>query len=463
MNIQFFGAAGEVTGSCFLLDTGKNKILIDIGMFQGSEASERRNAKLPPFDPAAIDAVLLTHAHLDHCGRLPLLVARGYEGKVFATPGTSGLARVVLEDAAHLQVEDAQRLTRKRARQGKPAVQPLFGPAEVRASLDKIFPVPYGQSFTPVAGVDVEFMDAGHILGSSLIRLRIRDRGIERTLVFSGDLGHVPQPMLNRPAHVEVADTVVMESTYGDRDHRSWHETFAELRDVLATARSQRGKVLIPAFAVGRTQSLLYLLRDLHKDGALHDIPVYLDSPMAIAATAVYARHPEMLDASTHSLAKNGDAPLHFPGLKFVRTVEESRALNDYSGPAIIIAGSGMCNGGRILQHFKHQIWRENTHVIFTGFQASGTLGRQIVDGARRITLMGERIVVRAQIHTLGGLSAHAGRSELLDWVEAVRGGERQFILVHGEEGPRAALAAAMLDRFGIKAYLPRPREVIEC
>lgn len=461
MQLQFFGAAGEVTGSMTLVETGKARILIDCGMFQGDRSYEARNRQLPP-QIDQLDAVVLTHAHLDHCGRLPLLVRRGYEGPIFTTSAGFDIAKIILADAAHIQEEDARRDSRRLLRRGKAPVAPLYDRSDVLDVLPFIRRQPYRHNFDVAPGIRATFHDAGHILGSASVRLYVEDGGRERILVFSGDLGMWPQPILGDPEALHRAEVLILESTYGDRDHRPIDETLAELAQIITTAKAQRGRILIPAFAVGRTQTLLYHLRTFSATGLLDGVPVFLDSPMAIAATEAYRRHPEVYDADARALLEAGKDPLDFPELKFLPSTEDSRILNTLDGPAIIIAGSGMLNGGRILHHLKHHIWRENTHLVIVGFQARGTLGRQLVDGARTIQLHGETVIVRGQVHTLGGLSAHAGRSELLQWASSFSKASPLVILNHGEDDARAALAAELSARFGYRVERPGARATIK-
>jgi metallo-beta-lactamase family protein len=460
MQITYYGAAGEVTGSCYLVATDRARVLVDCGMFQGADA-DRRNRLPRELHPDQIDAVALTHAHLDHCGRLPLLVQGGYRGPIHATPATIDLLGLLLADAAQLQAGDIERANRKRQRAGLEPAAPLFDQADVAAVLGLTRPLPYEQPTTLAPGLQIRMVEAGHILGSASIVMQIDEREHDRIVVFSGDLGPRGAPILNDPAEISKADMVVLESTYGDRDHRPLADTLTELAELLLHAALHHSKVLIPAFAVGRTQEILYHLAALFREGLVPPMPVYLDSPLAIKATELYLRYPDLADADSRRLSRPGRLWRGLATLRSCVTAEESRALNHIDGPCIIIAGSGMCTGGRILHHLRHQLWRPETLVVFAGYQAEGTLGRQIIEGARRVQIFGETIAVRAAIYTLGGLSAHAGQSELVQWLAPVASERPRVILTHGEAHSRAALARCIADRYGIGAELPSLGDVI--
>ncbi|MFO0910392.1 MAG: MBL fold metallo-hydrolase [Isosphaeraceae bacterium] len=462
MRITVGGAAGEVTGSCTSVETTRSRLLVDFGMFQGRGATERRNRDLGPIAPARLDGVVLTHAHLDHCGRLPLLVARGLRSRIFATPATIDVARIILEDSARLQQADTRRISRRRLRAGRRPVEPLYDEADVAATLQHFEALDYDTRREVAPGIYARLVDAGHILGSASVELRIQEGDRETTLVFSGDLGVRGAPFLRDPTPLEGADLVVMESTYGDRDHRPRSETVDQLRDVLRQAIEHRARVLIPAFAIGRAQEVLYEIAQLVRSGAIPSIPIFLDSPMAIDALALYARHHLLFDDEAASLARGGRILRSLTHLTFCETAEQSKALNDAEGPLVILAGSGMCDGGRIVHHLKHSLWRPETQVVIVGYQAAGSLGRALVDGAREVRVLGERIAVKARIHTLGGFSAHAGRAELLDWAEPLARSGARFILTHGEPAARDALRDALRDRFGATVACPALGEVVE-
>ncbi len=468
IRVILHGGSGGVTGSCHEVRTARSRILVDFGLFQGGPSTEAGNRRRLPIDPADLDAVLITHAHADHVGRVPMLDADRLGGPILATAATRDLAAIILRDSARIQAQDFRRIARRRARRGREmrsAIAPLYTPEEVEQSLHRFEPVDIGQPVQVTEDITATWHDAGHILGSCSIRLDIRTGppgGAEalRTIVFSGDIGQRDTPLLRDPTPMEHADLVIMESTYGDRDHRPPAETRAEFASVIRAAAEAREKVLVPAFAVGRTQTLLHELRTAMAEAAIPRIPVFVDSPMAIDATETYRAHPECFDAETMEILRRGDGPMTPPGLRMIREASESRELNESWDPAIIIAGSGMCTGGRILHHLKHNLWRRNVSVVFVGFQARGTLGRRLVDGQTMVRVLGEPVAVRASIHTFGGFSAHAGRTELIAWAEAVRSGRRRFILNHGEPPAAAALTEALVAR-GIDARPGRPRETI--
>ncbi|MCW8959462.1 MAG: MBL fold metallo-hydrolase, partial [Gammaproteobacteria bacterium] len=420
--LRFLGAAGEVTGSCYLLQTNGLQLLIDCGLIQGRAEDEARNQQPFPFEPASIDAVILSHAHLDHSGRLPLLVKRGFRGPIYAHDATRDLCRIMLQDAAYINEREVEWENRKRQRKGLTLREPLYGAADALAALQQFRPLNFEDQRELFPGVRLRLQDAGHILGSSIIELWVAEGGLERKIVFSGDLGHIGAPVMRDPVRIREADLVVMESTYGDRLHRSWDATWQELAEILDSAARHGGNVLIPSFAVGRTQDLLYSFGEHFHEWGMKNWSVFLDSPLAIEATEVYSRHPELYDAEARHLFSGGRKPFSPPNLHISRTAEQSMAINRIRSGAIIVAGSGMCDGGRIKHHFKHNIWRRDCHVVIVGFQAAGTLGRRLVDGAGHIRLWGETVKVAARIHTLGGFSAHADHDGLLAWYQAFDG-----------------------------------------
>lgn len=471
MSLTFCGAAGEVTGSATLLDTGAARVLVDFGMHQGGAIYTARNRRAPPFDAERLNSVVLTHAHIDHSGRLPLLVrpknegGLGYRGEVWATPATIELAGILLRDAAFLQKMDFERVARQRKRRGRGLVKlkPLYEIEDVEHAVGMMRPLPYEREQEIAQGVSIRFVDAGHILGSASVMVRAKGAGNhERTIAFSADVGVKGSPLLRDPVKFGAADVVVLESTYGDRDHRPLEHTVDEFAAVIADAEKQSAKVLIPAFAVGRTQNLIYHLGRLRDAKRLGSTPVYVDSPMATEATELYRRHPECFDEDSRRMISDGDSPLMFPGLRFTKSPQESRALNELGCCAIIISASGMCSGGRIIHHLRHGLWKPGTHVVIVGFQARGTLGRELVEGAKRVTIMGEPIAVKAKIHTLGGFSAHAGQSELIDWLRPMTGAKPRVILNHGEDPARAALARTIQTVFGIECARPMYQQRIE-
>ena len=461
MDISFHGAAGEVTGSCLLVTVGGKQLLLDCGLIQGSAAEEARNRRAFPFNPQAIDAVVLSHAHLDHSGRLPLLVKGGFRGPIYTHRATRDLSRIMLLDAAALAERDAVIETRKRQRQARTAVEPLYTRAEAEAAVRQFRALDYDSEQDILPGVRLRLRDAGHILGSAIVELWLTEGTTTRKLVFSGDLGHRGAPILRNPATVREADLVILESTYGDRNHRSWNATWQELGEVFRAATQHAGNILIPAFAIGRTQELLYVFKQHWREWGLDRWTVFLDSPMAIAATEVYAHHANLFnDKDKDRRRRDGDL-FALPNLHFSRTSSQSMAINRIQSGAVIIAGSGMCNGGRIRHHLKHNVWREQCHVVFTGFQARGTLGRQLVDGAPRVRLWGESIRVAAQLHTVGGLSAHADQEGLLAWYRGFGQPLPPVALVHGEPIAIDGLAAR-LKTLRAPVIVPTPSERLD-
>ncbi|MCC7257053.1 MAG: MBL fold metallo-hydrolase [Gammaproteobacteria bacterium] len=460
MDVRCYGAAGEVTGSCFLVSAGGRRILVDCGLIQGRPADERRNREPFPFEPAALDAVVLTHAHIDHSGRLPLLMTRGYDGPVYTHRATVELCAVLLQDAAHLAGKDAEWENRKRERKGLQPVEPLYTVADAQRTQRLFRQLDYDTPREILPGIVLTLRDAGHILGSASAELAITDGERTRRIVFSGDIGHSGAPILRDPAPVPRADLVVMESTYGDRLHRPWEDTWRELGTIIGNAASRKGNILIPAFAVGRTQELLYVFGRHFDAWHLGGWHLYLDSPMAIEATDIYARHEQVHDAPARAWSDRHGSLFRLPNLRISRTGEQSMAINRVRSGAIIIAGSGMCNGGRIRHHLKHNVWRPETQVVIVGYQAAGTVGRALVDGARYIRLWGEAIKVNATIHTVGGLSAHADQAGLLAWYGAIAG-RPPVVLVHGEAGPMRELATRLQRDLGARVTQARYGESV--
>jgi metallo-beta-lactamase family protein len=462
-NLTFFGATGQVTGSCYLLETSSHRILLDCGLFQGSKETEKQNEADFPFDPASIDAVVLSHAHLDHCGRLPKLVKDGFNGTVFLTEASFPLLELMLDDAVHLQLRDTEWENKRRQRAGKKLLEPLYDLKDVEALLKLRMPIAYSEEKEILAGITVSFHEAGHILGSSIVRLRIKDHDEVKTLVFSGDLGNPKSPLMRDPAILTEADVLLLESTYGDRDHKPLENTLDELRETLAEAAESGGNVIIPAFAVGRTQDLIYWLGKIQRQGGLPQQQIFLDSPMAISASEIYADNTHLFnidDPEFTKIAPHGwQAWLN--GLVYSQTPEESMAVNRIAGGAIIIAGSGMCNGGRIRHHLKYNLWRRNAHIIIAGFQAEGTLGRTIVDGKKKyLKILGSEINVAAKIHTLGALSAHADQSQLLNWASHFKAPKPRLYLIHGEKNATLSLQTCF-NRMGWSANIPKVGEKI--
>jgi metallo-beta-lactamase family protein len=455
ITLGFYGAAGEVTGSCYVLKTDRACVMIDMGMHQGERVADEHNRRLPPVDLAKLDAVVLTHAHLDHCGRLPLLTKNGYRGRVHCTNPTAGVTDIILRDSAAIQMEDCERFNRRLRRGDEPCTEPLYDAAEADRALEQLTTMGYNEEKEIADGVRIRFVDAGHILGAASVQMFVRDGERELTVVFSGDVGVKGTPILRDPTTPTPADVVILESTYGDRDHTPLNETRDELLRILKDAQASGGKVLIPAFAVGRTQDLVFHIGEFIRAGLLAPIRAYVDSPMATSVTALYARHKEVYDERARDLLAQDMAPLTFPGLRYTRSVDESKRLNDAEGCMIIIAASGMCTGGRILHHLYHDVGKPNTHVVIAGYQGEGTLGRRLVDGAKRVRIFREEIPVRATVHTLGGFSAHAGQSGLLEWASPFHASKPRMFLTHGEDRQRAALRGMLSSRIGIQAETP--------
>lgn len=456
MQVTFCGAAGEVTGSCHLVEAGRFRILLDCGMFQGGREESGRNAAEFEFEPNRIDAVVLSHAHIDHCGRLPLLVRRGFDGPIHAHPATCELVAVMLEDAARLGVADTERRNRRRARQGLAPLAPVFEPADVAGVLRLLKPLDYGVEREILPGISVRLSDAGHIVGAGIVELTSTVDGAPRKLVFSGDIGPLGAPIMHDPTPIKDADLLLLESTYGDRLHRSRESTVAELGAIFEEAARERGMILIPAFAVGRTQEILYWLAEHFEEWGLGRWQIVLDSPMAAKVIDIYGRHRALFDKDGRRAWNGQRNPFEMPGFRMVEDQRESMRLNNREGGVVIIAGSGMCNGGRIIHHLRHHVWRRTTHVVIPGFQAQGTLGRMLVEGARKIWIHGEPIVVQAKVHTIGGLSAHADQAGLVDWCGHFARMPPTW-LVHGEDRARLALADVLRERFTAEVGLARP------
>jgi len=447
MQIEFLGATREVTGSCYLLHVGKYQVLVECGLIQGSQKNEAHNLDPFLFDPKDIDAVVLTHAHLDHSGRLPLLMKRGYKGRVYTHRATVDLCAIMLEDAGYLNEKEVQWENKKRERKGLKLVEPLYTRMEAREAHTHFRSLEYGKTEEILPGVKLTLRDAGHILGSAIAELELQEGHDSRKVVFSGDLGHQGSPILRDPEMVAHADLVIMESTYGDRQHRDWDKTWQEMGEIIASARSGKGNILIPAFTVGRTQELLYMFKRYFDEWGIGDWEVFLDSPMGIEATEVYGKYAKIYDTEAKYIVEQGGDPFGLPNLHLSQHSQDSMKINRRESGAIVIAGSGMCTGGRIKHHFKHNIWREHAHVMIVGFQARGTLGRALVDGAKHIRLWGETIQVKAQVHTIGGLSAHADQQGLMDWYHHFEKRPR-VVLVHGEPKPMDALAHRLKSEY---------------
>jgi metallo-beta-lactamase family protein len=458
MKISFHGADHEVTGSCHLVETNGKRVLIDCGMYQGSRELDEENAGDFGFDPRSIDVLLLTHAHLDHCGRIPLLVKRGFKGEIIATAATRELARLVMLDAARLHEEEAERYERHAHRRGEAARKPLYGTLDVLDTLDRFGRrAVYDEAFLLAPDLRVTFYDAGHILGSASIRIEDME-GSGRSVVFSGDLGNSDRAILRNPQCPPPSDVVVMETTYGDRVHKALAPSIEELYDAITDTFKRGGNVVIPTFAMERAQEILYYLREGIEQGRLpRSMPVYLDSPMAISATEVFRRHPDCFSEKDRALFDDGKDPFTLPGLRFTRETADSVALNTLVGGAVIMAGSGMCTGGRVRHHLRHNLWRHDSSVIFVGYAGRGTLARILIDGAKHVNLFGDDVPVHARLYTINGFSAHADRDELLAWQKALR--PKKTILVHGDEEVMRSFATQLTDT---EVHMPAIGDEIE-
>jgi metallo-beta-lactamase family protein len=462
MKIQFHGATGDVTGSAYHVTTKHASILVDCGMFQGGakeKAKNRRDAKL---EGGKLDAVLLTHGHLDHVGRLPFLTKKGYEGPIYATQPTIDIATLILKDSLMLTKNDLKRENRQRASKNQPPLEPLFEEKDVRGLKPLVRPIKYNQRTEVAPGIEARFVDAGHVIGSSSIELTVTENGSRKVVVFSGDLGPRGAPLISDPVPFEKADAVIMESTYGDRNHRSLHETAIEGREIIAKAIENKGKILVPVFAVGRTQLLLYLLAGAFSRKTLPKFPIYLDSPMAIEATKIYGRNNELFDEEAKAMVDSGELRKSLAVAQACPKPNDSRALNDVNGPCMIMAGAGMCTGGRIIHHLRHNLPIKDTVVLIVGYQSANSLGRKLVDGEKEVRIFGERIPVRASVHTMGGFSAHADQRGLLEWFDAVAPSRPRAIITHGEDRARDVFAGLIKERHAIKPECPKLDEVID-
>lgn len=459
MKVQFLGAAQTVTGSCFMLEACGKRFCVDCGLHQGNKAIEERNRDEKPYAPESLDFVLVTHAHMDHSGLLPMLVKHGFTGSIYCTRATAELLELMLQDSAHIQEVEAQWAATKYQRRGLKNPPPALYTTDDAIRTATFFKeVEYHTVFEPAPGIRVTYYDAGHILGSGSLRIEAGEDGKTTSIIFSGDIGR-PQALIVRdPETPPTADYVFMESTYGDRNHKNESVSDAELADAIAYSYGKGEKVIIPAFAVERTQEILYCLHSLNRQGKLpQDMPVFVDSPLAIRATEVFKRHRELFDEDAQALLSKGDDPFELPNLRYTLSVEESQAINSHEGPCIVISASGMCNAGRIKHHLKHNIWRPGASIVFVGYQSVGTPGRKIIERAGKITLFGEDVEVAARIYTINGFSAHAGQSQLLDWLKPLVSGpsKPQVVLVHGEEKAQSMLAGLLGSQFGVRPIVP--------
>ena len=457
MELEFYGATRRVTGSCHILRAGGFTILLDCGLVQGNHETEAINREPFPFDPGEIDAVVLSHGHIDHSGRLPLLVNRGFRGPIYTHQATIELCHVLLKDSASLAEHDAQ----YKRRHGHADAEPLYTVDEAMRAIEHMKGLLYGQRQEIMPGITVRLHDAGHILGSAFVEVEVSEGEETRTFVFSGDLGQYDSPILNDPEVIGRADVVIVESTYGDRLHKNFDMTVAEIGEIIRTACRDCGNILIPAFAIGRSQELLYLFGQHYQEWDLASWEVFLDSPMAIEASRIYWEHEELWDAEASLFRRNLRRMPPLGNLHLTGRIEESMAINSMNQGAIIVAGSGMCNGGRIIHHLKHNLERPECHVIVSGFMAQGTLGRELVEGRKEVSLHGRRYRVEAQVHTIGGLSAHGDRADLLRWLKSSEGGP-SVVIVHGEESVKEAFKGFIRNELSVDALIPQPGDRLD-
>jgi metallo-beta-lactamase family protein len=463
MKIKLVGASGgEVTGSSYVVRTNRATILVDAGMFQGGRQSEAKNRLPAGVRPDEIDAVLLTHAHLDHTGRLPLLFKHGFDGPVYATGATIDLAEIIMKDCARIQSQDAERKTRKGAKRDLPPVEPLYEPEDVEPYRSVVREVKFQKPVQVADGITARWVEAGHMLGSGCIELTVEEGGRKKVVVFSGDLGPTTLPLIRQFQTFDRADAVFLESTYGDRQHRPYGQTVAEFERIVKQVAKGTGKILVPTFAIGRSQQMLYHLAIMFLRKDISPFPVFLDSPMALEATKIYRKYPDLFDEELVAWQKRGLLPLDRTIFKPSVTANDSKKINDVKGPCVVLAGAGMCNAGRILHHLKQNLDNPATHVVIVGFQGHGSLGRRLVEGQKEVSIFGERIPVRASVHTLNGFSGHADQSELLKWFSTLAPAKPKVILTHGEDRGRGALAKLIHQRHKLTAAVPRQGDVIE-
>jgi metallo-beta-lactamase family protein len=461
MKVKLFGAAGCVTGSAYYVSSKEAAVLIDFGIFQGEKSQEKNNRKMPAINIGTLNAVLITHGHLDHCGRLPILTKNGYRGPIFATEATIDIICVILKDSLHVQENELLRINRRRARKGEPPLEPDYTAEDVENTFKLLIPIQYNTYVDIAPTIKARVKEAGHLLGSACIELTVHEDNRDKKIIFSGDLGRKNMAIIKDPDPFHSADLVFMESTYGDRDHKPMNSTLLEAKNIILKAIESKGKILVPSFAVGRAQQLLYYLaRAIHR-GNLPEIPIYLDSPMAIEATKIYLKHQELFDEEAEELFSTGVIKGDFSRMNISQSANDSKALNDLKGPCIILAGAGMCHAGRILHHLRHNLQFPETTVMIIGYQGTGTLGRKLIDGEKRVKIYGEDVIVNAQVESLGGLSAHAGQSDLLQWFDTIAPSKPKLVLSHGEEKGRKPLAEIIKTKYGITPILPEFGETI--
>ncbi|MBO8158475.1 MBL fold metallo-hydrolase [Thermosyntropha sp.] len=463
MKIKFLGAAKSVTGSFFLIDTENTRLAVDCGLFQGSKEIKERNYGEFPVDPASIDFLILTHAHIDHIGLVPKLCKKGFKGTIYCSYATRKLAEILLPDSGHIQEMEVERKNRKYKRAGKPLLEPIYTVDDAIKCLNQFVSLNIDEIIPLTPSIEVRLRDAGHILGSNIIELWIKENDQKVKLVFSGDLGRPNQPIIKDPAIIESADYVIIESTYGNRLHKGVGQRKEQLKEIIEKTMKKGGNLIIPSFAVERTQDLLYDLNYLYHNGFLNpDIKIYIDSPLAVAATRIFQENTEYYDNETKQLLAEGKHPLKLPNLHFSTTQEDSTLLNKIKGGTIIISASGMCDAGRIKHHLKHNLWRPESTILFVGYQAEGTLGRRILEGEKLVKIHGEEVAVKAEIATIEDYSGHADKDGLLAWLKGFVSPPKEIFLVHGEEEAQLAFAEAIKNELKVPVYIPEWLEEIE-
>lgn len=458
MNIEFYGAAGCVTGSSHILNINNKKILLDCGMFQGKDEKERSN-DIFNFNPQDIDFVILSHAHIDHSGRIPLLYKNGFKGKVICTEGTKDLCNIMLQDSGHIQEMEAEWLNRKRKRKALPEITPLYTSIDAKQCMEIFKGYSYDEWIPLFDGLTIKFTDAGHILGSAITEMLVDENGHKTKLVYSGDLGNVNMPILKDPTYIDNADYVIMETTYGDKLHGDLSYDLKELVNIIKSTIVRGGNVIIPSFAIGRTQEVLYALNRYVESGILKGIKVYVDSPLASESTEVFKKYTKYFDAEALELVNSGDNPLEFTGLTFTKSPQESMNINNIKSGAVIVSSSGMCDAGRIKHHLKHNLWREECSLVFAGYQAEGTLGKRILNGDEIVKILGDEIAVKAHIYNLQGLSGHADKNGLLNWVKGFKNKPKKIFLVHGDEDAQKSFDKELKEK-GVNSYIVKAEDV---
>ncbi|MCG8017743.1 MAG: MBL fold metallo-hydrolase [Candidatus Thiodiazotropha sp. 'RUGA'] len=462
MQIEFYGATSGITGSCHILRVNGETILLDCGLIQGRREEMEKNRRPFPFSPDEISAVVLSHGHIDHSGRIPLLVKQGYQGPIYAQNATMELCDIMLQDSAFLQEKDAQYENKWRKRKGKPFIDPLYTVADAQEALENMVGLKYREKREILPGISIRFQDAGHILGSSSVEVWLNENGKQRKVVFSGDLGQYDTPIINDPAAIEEADHVIIESTYGNRRHRDRQKTIEEIGEIISEATHQKGNLLIPAFSIGRSQEILYYLGKYYDEWGLNRWQVFLDSPMAIRASKVYWDYPHLYDEEATKLREKIHEMPHLQNLKLTASPQESMGINRIKSGAIIISASGMMTGGRIIHHLKHNISRSGSHIMIVGYQANGTMGRALVEGKSTLRIHGDEYRVKANVHTVGGLSAHGDVDDLTRWLSSYRKSSPHVHVVHGEPESKSDLRDHIESELGYKASVPELGDILD-